>query len=95
MGHFKGTMGHFKGTMGHFKGTMGRFSWPNGRFLAHQWALLRQVALRIGVDPVPHEVTFTMSPNPNLDPNPCPDRHPIPHTGIQLFVQLCAGSAFQ
>ena len=37
-------------------GLMDDFSWPNGRFLAHQWALLRQVALRIGVDPVPHEV---------------------------------------
>ena len=37
-------------------GLMDDFSWPNGRFLAHQWAILRQVALRIGVDPVPHEV---------------------------------------
>ena len=36
-------------------GLMDDFSWPNGRFLAPQWALLRQVALRIGVDPVPHE----------------------------------------
>ena len=45
----------FSAPMAAFSRPMAAFSWPNGRFLAHQWALLKQVALRIGVDPIPHE----------------------------------------